>query len=290
MAQGAGRLVNGIAEAFIAACRDEIEAPKPGNVHVFADGHGMSVRDFLRSAEAAAPALCKPSTPAGERILTAVEATFAAVGMNTNLGIILLCAPLAAGAERGEDLRVALHKTLAGLTVADAAAAFRAILRASPAGLGAARRHDVHGQADVTLLTAMREAADRDRIAFQYASDFVDVFETGMGALAEARGKGWPAPWPVAGVYLAFLAGFPDSHIARKQGAEAAARVQGDAGVARERYRNAANPRDALRDLLIFDQNLKASGLNPGTSADLTVATVFADRLTRILINRRNNG
>jgi triphosphoribosyl-dephospho-CoA synthase len=41
---------------------------------------------------------------------------------------------------------------------------------------------------------------------------------------------------------------------------------------------------------LIFDQNLKAAGLNPGTSADLTVATLFAERLTRILINRRNNG
>jgi triphosphoribosyl-dephospho-CoA synthase len=94
----------------------------------------------------------------------------------------------------------------------------------------------------------------------------------------------------VVGVSLTLLANFPDSHIARKHGAETAARVQGEARVARERYMNAANPADALRDLLIFDKNLKASGLNPGTSADLTVATVFADRLTRNLINRRNNG
>ena len=48
-------LVSLAASAFAAACRDEVEAPKPGNVHVFADGHGMMVRDFLRSAEAAAP-------------------------------------------------------------------------------------------------------------------------------------------------------------------------------------------------------------------------------------------
>ena len=282
--------MNEIASAFAAACRDEVEAPKPGNVHVFADGHRMTVRDFLRSAEAAAPALCKPSTPVGERILSAVEATFVAVGMNTNLGIILLCAPLAAAAESREDMHVALHKTLAGLTVADAAATFRAILRASPAGLGTARRHDVHGDADVTLLEAMQEAAGRDKIAFQYASDFVDVFETGMGALTSARDRGWPAPWPVVSVYLAFLAGFPDSHIARKHGLETAARVQGEARFALERYMNTANPGDALQDLLIFDQNLKAAGLNPGTSADLTVATVFVERLTRILINRRNNG
>jgi triphosphoribosyl-dephospho-CoA synthase len=282
--------VNEIASAFAAACRDEVEAPKPGNVHVFADGHRMTVRDFLRSAEAAAPALCKPSTPVGERILSAVEATFVAAGMNTNLGIILLCAPLAVAAESREDMHVALHKTLAGLTVADAAATFRAILRASPAGLGTAQRHDVHEDADVTLLEAMREAAGRDKIAFQYTSDFVDVFETGVGALIGARDKGWPAPWPVVSVYLAFLAAFPDSHIARKHGAQMAARVQDEARVARERYMNTANPEDALQNLLIFDQNLKAAGLNPGTSADLTVATVFVERLTRTLIKQRNNG
>ena len=101
--------------------------------------------------------------------------------MNTNLGIILLCAPLAAAAESGEDLHVALHNILAGLTIADAATAFQAILRASPAGLGTAQRHDVHRDADVTLLEAMQEAAGRDKIAFQYAFDFVDVFETGTG-------------------------------------------------------------------------------------------------------------
>jgi triphosphoribosyl-dephospho-CoA synthase len=282
--------VNEIAEAFIAACRDEIEAPKPGNVHVFADGHGMTVDDFLRSAEAAAPALSNSGLPVGARILAAVEATFAAVGMNTNLGIVLLCAPLAAAAQRGGDLRMSVKQTVAGLTSLDAESAFKAILRAAPAGLGTAPRYDVRGPANVTLLEAMREAAGRDRVAFQYASDFMDIFETGTGTLASARVSGWPAPLAVAAVYLAFLAGFPDSHIARKNGPQAAARVQIEALEARKRFMNAANPAETLQDLLSFDRRLKARGLNPGTSADLTVASIFADRLTRILINRRNNG
>jgi triphosphoribosyl-dephospho-CoA synthase len=282
--------VNEIAGAFIAACRDEIETPKPGNVHVFAGGHGMTAHDFLRSAEAAAPGLTNPALSVGPRILAAAEATFAAVGMNTNLGIILLCAPLAAAAQGGGDLRLRVKQTVAGLTRLDAKSAFKAILRAAPAGLGTASRHDVHGPAGVTLLEAMREAAGRDRVAFQYASDFTDIFETGMGPLASARVSGWPAPWPVAAVYLAFLAGFPDSHIARKNGPEAAARVQIEALEVRKRFMNAANPAETLQDLLGFDRRLKARGLNPGTSADLTVATVFAARLTRILINRRNNG
>ena len=143
--------MNEIAEAFIAACRDEIEAPKPGNVHVFADGHGMTAHDFLRSAEAAAPALSNSALPVGARILAAVEATFAAVGMNTNLGIVLLCAPLAAAAQRGGDLHERVKQTVAGLTRLDAEAVFKAILRAAPAGLGTAFRHDVRGPAGVTL-------------------------------------------------------------------------------------------------------------------------------------------
>lgn len=276
--------MNAIAEAFIAACRDEIEAPKPGNVHIFADGHGMTAHDFLRSAEAAAPALIDPSATVGARISSAVEATFEAVGTNTNLGIILLCAPLAAAAQKGGDLKTGVKNILAGLTRADAANAYRGILRASPAGLGTAPRHDVHGPADVTLLEAMREAAARDRIAFQYATDFSDIFTTGMSALGDAFGKHWTAPWPVVNVYLAFFSGFPDSHISRKHGLETAAHVQNEARDAYKSFQTYGNPEDALPILLSFDQRLKTSGFNPGTSADLTVATVFADRLTRILI------
>lgn len=273
--------MNAIGEAFIAACRDEIEALKPGNVHVFADGHGMTVQDFLCSAEVAAPALSEPGRPVGERILAAVKATFAAVGLNTNLGILLLCAPLAAAAEKGGDLRRALGETLAGLTLADAAAAFEAIGRAAPAGLGTAPRHDVHEKAEVTLLEAMREAAGRDKIAYQYDNNFIDIFETGLVALAGARDKGWRPPWPVAGLYLTFLSSFPDSHISRKLGSGIARHVQNEARIIRERYMNATHPETMLPDLMTFDQSLKASGINPGTSADLTVASVFADRLTR---------
>ena len=43
-------------------------------------------------------------------------------------------------------------------------------------------------------------------------------------------------------------------------------------------------------ELLAFDASLKARGFNPGTSADLTVATLFADRLRNGLPIRRNDG
>src|SRR5262249_9191178 len=162
MSNPAGR----IAQAFTAACRDELLAAKPGNVHVFADGHRMTADDFFRSAEAAAGPLTQSGAKVGRRILGAVEATKAAVAANTNLGIILLCAPLAAAAEQEpSDLRTALARVLAALDVDDAALAFRAITLASPGGLGTAERHDVRAPATVSLRAAMAEAADRDRIA-----------------------------------------------------------------------------------------------------------------------------
>ncbi len=44
-------LAEQVAAAFKAACLDELEAPKPGNVHVFASGHRMTAAEFVRSAE-----------------------------------------------------------------------------------------------------------------------------------------------------------------------------------------------------------------------------------------------
>ena len=167
-------LATQIASAFKAACLDELDAPKPGNVHMFADGHRMTASEFLLSATAAAHAVSMPRARVGTRILTAVEATLAAVGANTNLGIVLLCAPIAAAAETADppDLRVALAGVLESLDTEDADLAFRAIARASPAGLGRVEQNDVFEPATVTLRQAMAEAAHRDRIAYQYASTF----------------------------------------------------------------------------------------------------------------------
>ena len=175
-----------VAAAFRAVCRDELESPKPGNVHLFAPGHRMEAQDFLDSAEAAAPAISALAPGVGGRILAAVEATKARVGQNTNLGIVLLCAPLAEAALRFPDLplQAGLERTLAGLTQNDAALCFEAIALAQPAGLGEAPEHDVSAPARVTLLEAMRAAAARDRIAFQYVNDFCDIFGLGLG---EAR-------------------------------------------------------------------------------------------------------
>lgn len=281
-----------IAQAFIAACEAELAAPKPGNVHHFAPGHGMEARDFIESAHAAAPFIAAPGASVGQRILGAVEATWAAVAQNTNLGIILLCAPLAHAVLTAEspDLRRETARVLATLDVADADAAFRAISRANPAGLGAAKEHDVSGPAQTSLLEAMRASADRDRIGYQYANDFVDIFETGLDALQRARARGHDAPRATLETYLAFLAAFPDSHIVRKYGIEKAFAVREDAMCAAARIESARARDEAFALALDFDRNLKKNKINPGTSADLTVGVLFADSLPAILAKAHKNG
>jgi triphosphoribosyl-dephospho-CoA synthase len=280
-----------IADAFRSACVAELTALKPGNVHVFADGHRLTTAEFMRSAEAAAPPLAAQGARVGRRILDAVEATQAAVGTNTNLGIILLCAPLAAAAEAGHtELRAALVDVLDGLDTADADLAFRAIVRASPAGLGQVAENDVTRPARVTLRRAMADAADRDRIARQYVTAFADIFDGGLPRLAAAAERKWAEEWTISSIYLGFLAEFPDSHIVRKYDSAVAKTVQDSAISFHAQLQASWDPSRLTDELLAWDAALKANNINPGTSADLTVATLFAHRLATILPSARNSG
>ena len=275
-------------QAFRTACLSELEALKPGNVHIFADGHGMVVQDFVRSAEAASTVIVGRDLSVGQRIMAAVNSTWDAVGCNTNLGIILLSAPLLHAALNGRqiDLRARLVETLHGLTVEDARQAYQAIVRASPAGLGESEHHDVHAAPDVTLLEAMAEAQHRDRIAWQYAHDFNDIFAFGVQRYREMLSRWQWSAWATTSVYLGFLARFPDTHIARKFGSDMALQVQQQAQIHDDALLAMENPKLYQRTLLDFDNELKFRGINPGTSADLTVATLLAVTLENMVTGR----
>lgn len=275
----------GVAKAYLDACRAELDALKPGNVHVFADGHGMTVADFAASAAASAPALADPALAVGARIYQAIRATRDAVGCNTNLGIVLLCAPLAAAAiaVSGQGLRGSLRDVLENLDVADAELAFSAIRLAAPAGLGDDAAHDVRQPARTTLRVAMEAARVRDRIAAQYATGFADVFELGLPRLAAGLARWSDIRWAATSAYLGFLTAFADSHIERKHGAARAEEVRTAAAPFDVALMARADPAEMQPELLRFDATLKAQGLNPGTSADLTVASLFAHALERAL-------
>ena len=271
-----------ISDAFKAACMAELEALKPGNVHIFADGHGMTVQDFIASADAVSEVIAQPDLSLGQRILQSVQATHDAVNMNTNLGMILLCAPLIQSLlnTKGTGLQANIHAVLGGThltntqAIDDAEACFAAIRLANPAGLGASELHDVQNPADCTLLHAMQQAAPMDSIARQYTNNFADVFD-GLAFYQKALVK-WQRPaWAATALYLYFLSNFCDSHIVRKHNETIAKLVQNQAVEHADEFAKSYNPKSYQAQLLTFDAALKKQGLNPGSSADLTVATLF---------------
>lgn len=271
-----------ISAAFIAACSAELDALKPGNVHRHAAGHGMLVEHFERAAEAASGPIADPSLSVGKRILRATEASVAATGLNINLGIVLLGAPVAkAAAETTVEmgLRRRLAVVLSELDEDDAEDAFTAIRIANPAGLGKVDQGDVKDRGQrLTLLAAMQLACERDRIANAYVTAYADVFDFALPALEEARAAAADENAAITTLHMALLAEFADTHIARKYGREAAETVRREARTLKPYWSPAATAKSLLR-LVRFDTELKEKGLNPGTTADFVVTTLFVDRL-----------
>jgi triphosphoribosyl-dephospho-CoA synthase len=270
------------------ACLLEASAPKPGNVSPGRHFSDLRYEDFLASALA----IGEPMAQAGQQrvgvtIRRSVEITAQWSRSNTNLGIVLLFAPLARAAaqlgsdpliegdSRGLTLQDVVQQVLAAATVDDAREVYAAIRIARPGGLGRAERQDVSAEPTMTLVDVMRLAADRDTIASEYASGFEITFGTAVPALERARHDGLPWDDAIVETFLTLLAAVPDTHIARRSGKDLATdvtaraqRVLAEGGVRSEAGRRAIDDMDrALRD----DRN---SG-NPGTTADLTAAAIF---------------
>ncbi len=262
-------------QAFLRACELDVAVRKPGNVSLASPGHGMTAAQFIASAQAAATPLFAEGQRVGQRIEAAVAASWAAAGCNTNLGIVLLCAPIAAAVERFPDLalRPAIEAVLADLDRGDAAAAFRAIAFAQPGGLGDAPAQDVRRPPSVGLREAMGLAAGRDSIARQYANGFADLFEIALPQLPHVS-SGPVTHAAVQRVFLALAGHLPDSHIVRKHGEAVAQTVMSAA----QRWRaqaEAGAELDAMPAFTEWDSELKDSGINPGTTADLTVSALL---------------
>jgi triphosphoribosyl-dephospho-CoA synthase len=251
----------------------EASAPKPGNVSPGRHFHDARYEDFLASAAAIGPALTA-DLPLGATIHTAIRSTSHWTRSNTNLGIVLLLAPLARAARTSESadrLRGALHDILTSTTVEDAREVYAAIRLARPGGMGHVEEEDLGAEPRVPLIEAMRLAAERDAVAREYASDFQVTFEVGFPAVVDARARGLSWDDTTVQVFLELLSAVPDTHIRRKHGTATATEVRTEA-----RKALSAGPEGRA----LFDQSLRARGLNPGTTADLTAAALYVALLS----------
>jgi triphosphoribosyl-dephospho-CoA synthase len=256
-----------------AACLLEVTARKPGNVHRGHDFDDLTFTDFVLSAAAVGPALDRAAgRRVGATVLDAVRATRQFVRTNTNLGILLLLAPLAA-VPHGQDLRDGVGIILDRLDVEDSRLVYAAIRLANPGGLGRAPEQDVADEPTLPLRQIMALAADCDLVARQYSDGFRIVFDEGEPALCRSLEQTGALEPAIILCQLRLLADHPDSLIARKCGPAVADEASRRARAVLESGWPTCG--DAPLDEL--DAWLRADGhrRNPGTTADLVTACLF---------------
>ena len=267
------------------ACVLEAAAPKVGNVHRSADYHDMTLQDFLVSAVVVGPVFDDAEgAGVGATVLRAVQIRRQWSRANTNLGIALLLAPLAAA---GQELTpAAVARTLETMNGQDAADVYEAIRLAAPGGLGSSDKWDVHDAPPKNLLQAMEAAATRDLIAQQYTQRFRLVFED-ISPWLEAAAAKWTLPDAIVNTHVRLMANHPDTLISRKCGVADArhssllAKAALDCGE--------PGDEDYFTALTDMDFWLRSDGnrRNPGATADLIAAALYVllmqDRLPRPL-------
>lgn len=291
-----------ISDAIPLACILEASAPKAGNVHPakgFADMHfAHFVGSAIASGSVFSEHLSHKVMSVGQLVLDAVEATQTSVGCNTNLGTLLLLAPLVSSLhasklqekslDRVASLQAASwqHATqdvLNQLDDNDSQLVYEAIRRARPGGLGKQSSRDVQDTAPKSLVQAMQQVAEVDAVARQYCNGFSDIFNRLLPWFESELERSNTSDEAICRLQVRQLAHEPDGLIVRKVGLELAEEAQELARNTLQELEQPSNSPIFLRDSYgKLDRFLRADSnqRNPGTSADLIAATIF----TRLLL------
>ena len=284
--------------------------PKPGNVHRLRDGVETRYEHFLAGSVATTPAIRDLANRAhrissggdwgslemGATILRAVEDMLEwQRGGNVQLGVVLLHAPIAAAAgaaycENGVSstrVRESLVEVIAAATPRDTVNIYKAIdMAMTRRTLGEVGGLDVSDESSLkqiheeglTPSQVFGLCEDRDTICSEWVNGFTVTFEEGHRRLSHRLEDGETVNSAIVETFLYLLSRHPDSLIMRKSGAEKAKEVSDRAAQALRR-RGEPGFMDEVRRM---DEELwSANGdLNPGTTADLTAASIFVQLLT----------
>lgn len=263
--------INSVEDAIRWACVLEATAPKVGNVHPSASFKDLNYRDFVRAAETTAVTLPSRGQSMGRRIEQSVLDSRSG-GSNVNLGIVLLLAPMIQPALNQDLNPSSIGFEIASWTADDAANIYRTIA-GTAGGLGNIDEMDVRDASTQNhppqLIDAMKASADRDRIARQYATSFVDLFENVVPVLQQNLDQCCDTLAAISSTSIELLSMQSDSLIARKVG---------DRGAEEVRKMAASTNPDDPRSVAKLDAFLRRDGnrYNPGTTADLIAAALFA--------------
>jgi len=210
-----------------------------------------------------------------------------------NLGVVLLLAPLAATSglylsKRSlvdlHQLRQELEAVIMASVPEDSVGIYRAIRAAVPPRvLGRVEELDVMDDSALTRimeegltpLQIFEDCRERDSICGEWVTNFSVTFTLGYPALKEALQRGGDINTAVVHTFLRILTEVPDSLIERKSGREEALKVSRMASEALKR--GGLTDPEGKKAILEMDETLHRAGgdLNPGTTADLTAASLY---------------
>jgi len=299
---------------YVAGCAQlatllEVSAyPKPGNVHRLHDFLTTRYEHFLAGSVAVSPSINKLAQSGfdikaghktwedlgiGNFIYSAIKDSFKwQSGGNVNLGIILLFAPISAAAGyilkdeiiRVNDLIQVAKKAIKHTTPKDAVSAYRSIRYSmTDKVLGAVSDLDVSERSSITqilrdkinLYEVFMKCAERDTICKEWVSGYDITAKKGYPYLVEAIKSSSNINTATIDTFLYLLSENPDSLIVRKSGlttaklvSDRARKILDNGGYGTEMGRN-------LTEKLDLELQGTNGSLNPGTTADLTAASLF---------------
>jgi triphosphoribosyl-dephospho-CoA synthase len=268
--------------AYLFSCKKDIELIKPGNVNLLSSHKDTKAQDYLDSAILSSKELFNQNYSLGKRILESVNVTRSKVNVNTNLGIILLCAPVIQSYIdfNNLDLREGIKKTLSITSIKDTHDLCAAINISSPGGLGDSDMYDTASYPNASIKQIMNYSQEYDRISYQYSHNFSDIFDFIIPKLEFLNQRYESLDISLSLLFIEILAKIPDSHISRKFGDKIAKKTSNNARDLLKILDREHDPDYLAKALNNLDYEYKKKGINPGTTADLLVASLMIYKIS----------
>lgn len=270
--------------------------PKPGNVHRTRNFDDMVFEDFLISGVVIGETIKEATTQAktigenyndaelGRFILEAVQETDKWIANNTNLGIVMMCVPIACSAaisNNFDEIQSNVSILMDNTTVEDAVNLYDAINIADAGGMGDQDEFDVMSEKakdelranNQTMYDVLKISAGWDRLANELTSSMPVCFDIGYTTFSKLKSDSINKATVLT--FLTILSQVPDTLISRKYGDEVAQDVS-------DKVKELLTFKDDdifLDKLNEFDDYLYNNKFNPGTTADLTAASIFISYL-----------
>ena len=305
--RASARIARRVARCAQLAMLLEVSAyPKPGNVHRLRDFRETRYEHFLVSSCVAADyfrAAAIRGLKASVGLLDfseigvgrLIEACMREVireqrGGNTCLGTVTMLMPLSAasaltmleGGDMYGDLRANLSLVLRSTTPRDAVAFYNAIKVAKP-NIGRSKWLDAFDESSkrvilergITLYQIFEYASKYDTVAREWVTDFEVTFKLGAPYMQKLLDEGYDINAAIVHTFLKILSEIPDTLIVKKAGLEKALEVS---RMAREVLEaGGLRTQEGRRLLADMDFKLREEDhlLNPGTTADITAASIM---------------